>query len=208
MGNNRIPFSPDCYYHLYNHGNGTDNIFRTDENYYYFLERYAHYINKVADTYAFCLMPNHFHFLIRMKEGEDILKLNNQGFNNLMNLTESNYDQKMSQQFSNFLNSYSKSYNKRYDRKGSLFLDNIKRKRVNDDVYFTRLIHYIHANPVLHGFVNKMEDWKFSSYESFLSNKNTQLKRDEVLKWFGGRDEYLKCHSQKIEKRVVLDFDF
>ncbi len=208
MGNHRIPFSPDCYYHLYNHGNASDNIFRNDANYYYFLARYAHYINSIADTYAFCLMPNHFHFLIRMKSVEDIVTKNEKRFNTLINLTEDNYDKKIPQQFSNFLNSYSKSYNKRFNRKGSLFLDNVKRKRVNDDAYFTSLILYIHANPVLHGFVKNMNDWKFSSYESILSTKNTHLKRDEVLNWFGGREEYLKCHEQKIEKRMALEFDF
>jgi putative transposase len=208
MGNNRLPFVPDTFYHLYNHGNGDDNIFRNDENYNYFLKRYTYYINPIADTFAFCLMPNHFHFLVRLKKIEDILIANPQGFQNLVGLTVGSYDKKMSQQFSNFLNSYSKSYNKRYDRKGSLFLDNIKRKKVDNAAYFNRLVHYIHANPVLHGFVRDMHEWKYSSYHALFSNKFTYLKREELLHRFGGRDQYLRFHEMPLDKRIVLEFEF
>ncbi len=205
MGNTRVQFLPDCYYHLYNHGNADDNIFRNEDNYHYFLQKYAYYINPIADTYAFCLMPNHFHFLIRMKT---LLEINPQGFQNLADLASNTFDKKMSQQMSNFLNSYSKSYNKKFDRIGSLFRDNIKRKHVESDAYFSRLIHYIHANPVVHGFVKEMSDWKFSSYNGILSDRNSHLKKEEVIQRFGSKHEYLKFHNQKIDRRIALEFDF
>jgi len=59
---------PENYYHIYNHGNADDNIFRDDENYIYFLKRYAAFINPVADTLAYCLLPNHFHFVVQFKK--------------------------------------------------------------------------------------------------------------------------------------------
>ncbi len=72
MGNKREPFEPGCFFHVYNHGNGDDNIFRQDKNYAYFLKKYGEYIEPVAETYAWCLMPNHFHFAIRIKDEKEL----------------------------------------------------------------------------------------------------------------------------------------
>lgn len=66
---------PDKYYHIYNHAVGQDNLFNTDENYRFFLEKYAHYIIPVADIFAYCLLPNHFHFAIRIKPEDEIDKV-------------------------------------------------------------------------------------------------------------------------------------
>jgi putative transposase len=174
----------NTYYHLYNHANSNENLFKTDNNYIYFLNKYHQYISPIANTYAYCLMPNHFHFLVKIKDADIISNLsveypllNPQGFKNLEGF--------ISQQFSNFFNAYTKAYNKMYDRKGALFLHNFKRKEVNDESYFAKLVHYIHTNPVHHGFTTQAEAWKFSSYQSYLSEKETKLKRHDALAWFG-----------------------
>lgn len=72
MANPREPFEPDTIYHVYNHGNGNELIFRESENYRFFLKQFKIYISHIAWIYAYCLMPNHFHFLLRIKS-EDIL---------------------------------------------------------------------------------------------------------------------------------------
>jgi len=194
----------ETFYHIYNHANGDENMFRTEENYFYFLKRYAQYVNPIADTYAYCLMPNHFHFLVRIKENASIkitlesMKKDLTGFENLSGL--------VSKQFSNLFNAYSKAFNQMYERKGSLFNRPFKNIEVKDITYFTKLVHYIHANPVHHGFVKSMDDWPYSSYSSFISNKNTMLKREEVLDWFNGKDEFIKYHHQPIDPKI--DFDY
>ena len=63
---------PSKSYHLYTHANGFENLFQSEENYRYFLLRYEHFIPAVADTLAYCLMPNHIHFLIRVKTEAEI----------------------------------------------------------------------------------------------------------------------------------------
>ncbi len=83
-----------------------------------------------------------------------------------------------------------------YERKGSLFLDNLKRKPINDDTYYTQLIRYIHLNPIKHGFVDQPHDWFHSSYRSLLSEKKTLLKRKVVIDWFGGKDEFVRAHRR------------
>jgi len=111
-------------------------------------------------------------------------------------------------QFSNLFNSYTKSYNKVYQRKGSLFIPNFKRKPVINDPYFTTLIHYIHANPVHHGFVKDISDWTWSSYHSLLSEKHTRLKREEVLAWFGGKAAFSSSHYKPLDRQIILEMDF
>ncbi|MEX2592037.1 MAG: transposase, partial [Anditalea sp.] len=59
---------PGQTYHIYNHANGTENIFREEENYRYFLRQYEKYLGPVVNTFAYCLMPNHFHMLVRVRE--------------------------------------------------------------------------------------------------------------------------------------------
>lgn len=208
MGNFRIPFEPDTFYHIYNHGNGEENIYRCNDNYYYFLRKFAEHINPIAETFAYCLMPNHFHFLIRIrKEGElfDLIKNNEKpkNINDKMSgsASLSNF---LSNRFKNFLIAYSKAFNKMYSRRGSLFLDNIKRKKIDSDAYFSSLVYYIHHNPVHHGFTNKIEDWPFSSYNSIVSNKQSYLNREETLKWFGDRSLYLDFHKKPFQDKKVL----
>jgi putative transposase len=182
MGNIRIPFEADTFYHVYNHGNGDDNIFRCDENYRYFLLKYKKYIPAIAETYAYCLMPNHFHFLIRTREA------------NAIQLPNKDVDKIITHTFSNFFNSYTRSFNVYYNRKGSLFLDNFQRKKVETEEYLLKLIHYIHFNPVKHGFVTSIEDWVHSSYPVYLSNEPTFVEKEKVISLFGDNTNFLQVH--------------
>lgn len=199
---------PGKLYHVYTHANGFENLFRSDENYRYFLKRYKHFISPVADTWAYCLMPNHVHFLVGIKTEPEIestfsnLHSNLQGFKNLGGFDE--VEKRISQQFSNLFNSYTKAYNKMYTRKGSLFIPNFKREEITDDDYISNIIVYIHRNPVHHGFVKNMADWPWSSYPAFLTDSPTELKREEVLKWFGNRVEFLKFHQLPLNLEINL----
>ena len=79
---------PSKYYHIYNHANRFENIFINDENFRFFLEKYQLYLLSVADTLAYCLMPNHFHLLIKIKIEEELKGVlsggkNPQGLTNL-----------------------------------------------------------------------------------------------------------------------------
>ncbi|MCA6381112.1 MAG: transposase [Cytophagales bacterium] len=64
---------PGRTYHLYTHANGSENIFRSDENFRYFLKRYEVFVTDVADTLAWCLMPNHLHLLVRIKNEAELV---------------------------------------------------------------------------------------------------------------------------------------
>ena len=197
----RERFEPDCYYHVFNHANGNENLFRCKDNYRYFLEKYATYIQPVARTFCYCLMPNHFHLLVGIRSEQELVRdvKNLTGFGNLSGLVE--------QPFSNFFNSYAKSFNRKYHRKGSLFNRPFKRKKIASDDYLTKIIHYIHYNPVHHGFTKNIENWPYSSYKTIFSDKPTLLYRETVLQWIGGRKEFVQFHQQIPDLEISKAFE-
>ncbi len=164
---------PDTYYHIYNHANGDDNLFREEKNYPFFLNKYHQHITPIADTVACCLMPNHFHLLIKIKNEDALLQTfptlkTLPKFKTLEEFTiEKNISNLLSKQFSNFYSSYTQSFNKVYKRRGSLFLKNFKRKEITTDEYLQALILYIHLNSVKHGFVSHYNNWAWASYNEF-----------------------------------------
>lgn len=203
------PLLPNVYYHLFNHAVGNECLFRQHDNYLFFLQRYAHYIYPVARTYAYCLMPNHFHVLVQIR-GEDEL---DHAYRQLYQLPNEksgppDYPAFVMQQFSNLFNSYAKAYNRRFERKGALFLDYLRRKSVGVDAYFTTLVAYIHQNAVHHGFCRRVEDWPYSSLHSLCSSKPTRLERHEMLNWFGGLEQIVAFHQQNQKSPMESDWEF
>ena len=201
---------PGSTYHLYNHANGRENLFAKTKNYYFFLERLSLHVLPVAHIYAYCLMPNHFHLMMKIKLEKELVAYFNQknkpddGLQPKESTVE--FDEvllmkKVSKSFSNLFNSYTQAFNKMYDRMGSLFMQNMKREEVNGDESFCKVIHYIHANPVHHQFVKSIDKWEHSSYKIFLSKAPTKIERDYVLKVFGGLDGFVKYHEQPIDPK-------
>lgn len=186
---------PGVIYHIYNRGVNGEPIFKEKRNYEFFVNLYVKHIQPVADTYAFCLLSNHFHLLVEIKD----LK----GVQGGVNLT----DFKMaSQAFSNLFNAYAKSINKAYGRTGPLFERPFKRIPVTESSYFARLLIYIHQNPQRHGLIDDYRDWPYSSYGIFLEEKATFVKRDVVREWFGDVDELLNAHQSILDFDIVKDF--
>ena len=201
---NPEPLLYGTYYHIYNRGNNGENIFVEKRNYPYFLELYTKYILPIADTYAYSLLRNHFHYGVRIKEKEEIfgdprLPRNLTGLQDLSGLPEG----LPSQQFSNFFNAYAKSINKAYHRSGALFERPFGRKVVTGEAHLVHLIKYIHFNPQKHGFIDDFREWKHSSYEALCSSAPTKLNRKQVLWYFGGLGAFKKEHENE-----VIDNDF
>ncbi len=190
-------------YHLYTHANGSENLFRNEENYRYFLKRYEEFIPPVVDTLAYCLMPNHLHLLVRVKGETELKEFFKSKSKDLTGLTGadkqdlSGLERLTILQFSHLFNAYTKAYNKVYNRRGSLFIRSFKRKEITSDSYFTTVIQYIHTNPVKHGFAKQLTDWPWSSYHNFLLYKLTSIQQ-EVINWFGNRQQFIQLHQQSL----------
>ena len=187
------------YYHIYNRGNNGENVFIEERNYRHFLKLYARHVDPVADTYAYCLLRNHFHFLVRIREVEE-------------QRADTPKVLKASQQLGNLFNAYAKAINRAYGRTGSLFQNPFGRVRIGSDAHFDCLISYIHRNPEKHGLIDDYRAWPYSSYHAIRSTGPTRVKRDEVLDWFGGEDAFAALHEQELSERQIAplvseDFD-
>jgi len=196
-----VPLQYGKHYHIYNRGNNRENIFFEKRNYRHFLELYAKYIVPIADICVYCLLCNHFHFMVRIKDLKDLT-----GFPKPVR------SRSLSQPFSNLFNAYAKAINKAYNRTGALFQRPFGRIEVASDAYFIWLVIYIHQNPQKHGLVDDFRTWSHSSYQTLLSTKPTRLERDDVLAWFDGVDNFVVLHQQEVtERKVALwvpeDFD-
>ncbi len=195
------PFIPDKFYHAFNHAIGFDDLFKIEENYHYFHRRLIHYLNPVANLYCYNFLPNHFHLFFQIKSQEELLNRFDR-LNTNKSLQEHQIPELVLQQFGNFFNSYTKSFNAWHNRQGRLFRATLKRSEINTEDYFTKIIHYIHANAAQHGFCKKVEDWKHSSYHEILSDQPTALKRTEIFNWFGGREQFIQFHQQPVHLKI------
>ena len=235
MSNRIIPLEKGNYYHVYNRGNNREVLFKENKDYEYFLHLYDKYIPLIADIYAWVLMSNHFHFLVRIKDEEEIgyfISLNKSFSKSVdyrnkdknkwktVDLRESKTSKSLqnkkinkkpnpSRQFSHLFNSYAKYFNKKYNRTGSLFQKGFSRKLINSEEYQRNIVYYIHHNPVHHGFTNDMSKYRWSSFRLIISAKITKLKSKDVVEWFDNLEnfEYFHKTNQNLEKIEKLMID-
>jgi putative transposase len=196
-------FEESKFYHIYSKAVGEDLLFRTDENMRFFLQKYSTYTSNYFDTYSYNLLDNHFHLLIKcVSEDTLVSSLAKYDFGSLKKhqqnflLKKINYDQELEFQFKDLLISYSQAFNKLFSRSGPLFANPFRRILVKDEAHFTNLIIYIHANTLKHKIFQNFQNYKWSSYQSIISNSVSLLKRTEVLDWFGGRENFIKTHQE------------
>ncbi len=187
---------PNHYYHIYNRGNNKESLFYTPANYEFFLKKYLFHCFHIFETYSFCLMGNHFHLLVSIRSKEEQEKLYEK-----RNLKTKKL-RSPSKHLSNFFSSYTQAINKQEDRTGSLFQKNFKRKEVDSQEYFQRLVVYIHQNPIHHGFSEEIKHYPYSSYRYFLNSKEPSfINRNKVLKLFGEMENFEAAHEE-------ISFDF
>jgi REP element-mobilizing transposase RayT len=196
---------PNQYHHCVNHAIDGNLLFREDENYAFFLDKYKKYIAPITVTYAYCLMPNHFHFLIQIRPEEQIQAYYKKCHpHKKQDWQTFDYHKFISQQFSNFFNSYAKAYNKKYGRRGGLFEDYFKRPLITDENHFLNTLRYIHQNPIHHGFVDDLETWNYTSYPAFLNPNKKGFYKERVLYILQGLQGFIDFHQNY---RLDEDYD-
>lgn len=214
-------FDANQYYHVYNRSNNKEVIFLNDNNRSYFLKLYKRYLGSILDTYAFCLLPNHFHFLVQVKSLEEITLFLKQRKNSLLTTvlikekrkekeTEIDIGLIVKHQFQRFFTAYAKAFNKYHTRSGNLFNRPFKRILVTEESYLLYLLYYIHVNPRKHFIRKDWYNYSWSSYQSYLSNSATHIVRDVVLnEWFQGKEHFIQFHEEMpnttCDDRLLLD---
>ena len=167
-------FTQGQYYHLYNRGAGKGKIFFNDGNYQYLLRLVKEYYQKHGATViAYCLMPNHYHFLLRQET-----------------------DEPLSEFMQVLFNAYVQALNLQQGRTGTLFEGRFKHRRVDQWEYLMILCRYIHLNPVKAKLVTRPEDWAYSNYREWIGVRDGALvNKVFVQNHFPSADEYVKFVS-------------
>lgn len=169
MPRRKVQFVQGCYYHIYNRGAGRQSLFCDDEDY----KRCLWTLKEVAlacqvVVIAYCLMPNHYHWLVR-QDGE---------------ISAGDLPKRV-------FGSYSQAFNLVHKRSGTLFEDRFKARLVSTDEYLRQLCRYIHANPVKDGFALAPELWPYSNYQEWLGLRNgTLVDRTFIQHFFPDTQQY------------------
>jgi len=191
------------YFHIIAKANGDNVLFYTDENRRYFLKKYLSYSTGYFDTYSYTLMNNHVHWLIKCNSYENLIhhisaipEETKKKHQKKFLLKQISFEEALEFQWKDFFISYAMAFNKENNRNGSLFINPFRRVEVKNDAHFTQLIIYHHTNILKHLGKKDFQNYKWSSYQSLLSDKPTHLKRDIVLDWFGGKAQFIKVHQE------------
>lgn len=181
------------YYHIHNRASGGALLFADAENYRFFIDKWESYLGPYVDVYAYCLMPDRFHFLVKVKEGFTSDDMDEGAF--------------VREQFRRLFISYTHAYNRYWNRVGGLFRKGLEVHHIRNAAELSSLISYINSKPVLDKYVRECNQWRYSSYNALLVDKPTRIKRKKVLKLFGGRDRFLQSHrnvfyAERTEQRA------
>ncbi len=193
-------------YHLYNRGNEKRIIFLGSRDFKRFLLTLFYYqflgpktsfskfskqkliqlntvgAKKLVEIICYCLMPNHFHLLIRQLQ-----------------------DRGVSTYLSQVSNSYTKYFNTKYKRVGALFQGAFKAVRVETDEQFIHLSRYIHLNPVVSGIAEKLDDYQWSSYKEYINGETFICSTSEILNYFPSSEEYKIFLEDQFEYGKTLE---
>lgn len=177
-----LTWQKGVYYHIYNRGVSKSNLFREPTNYLFVIEKLQRYsLENLVGVIAYCLMPNHYHLLLR-QDGEQ---------------PAGHVPQAM-------FNSYSKAYNLRYSHNGTLFEGRYRAKPIQSTSHLLHLCRYIHGNPVKDGLVGDPADWPWSNYLEFTGERKSPLVDIEfVRRQFSDGQTYKQFLFQDLKSRQL-----
>jgi putative transposase len=199
-------FEKSYLYHIYNQGNNSQKIFFERKNYLFFLKKIKTHITPFADILAWCLMPNHFHLMVRVNEIELLITAEEETHP----MTQSHRMSKtrtLNNSIAILLRSYTRAIQKQKGITGSLFKQKTKAECLNcpngitpsfyntnsgaqmhidnpEKEYPQVCFNYIHQNPVKANMVKLETDWEFSSASDYAGIRNGTLVNKEVAKQY------------------------
>jgi REP element-mobilizing transposase RayT len=169
---------PGKYYHVYNRAKNGEPLFSDEEAFRFFLKLYRAHICPIAETYAYCLLSDHLHFLIRIR---------------------GDADGSLYKPFAMLFNGYAKGYNTFHEKEGKVFKFKMKRKEIRSMTNFLELIRYVNQNPRRHGVTDHPGNYRFSSYRATMTTGPTLVAKDQVQEYFGSHEN--------LENNLLLQVD-
>ena len=177
----KVSYKGGCF-HVFNRGNHKRNIFLEDSDYLFYLKKTREYKEKCKiSIICYCLMPNHFHLLLKQDSDVPIYKF--------MQILHT---------------SYSMYFNRKYNKVGHLFQGKYKQKEVDKDEYLLQLSSYIHFNPVKDGLIDNLDDYQWSSYPDYIGTRNGTLCDKELALYGRSSKEYRKITEEEMRDKILM----
>jgi len=177
----RVSYQGGCF-HIYNRGNHKRNIFLEESDYLFYLKKLREYKEKYNITIlCYCLMPNHFHLLLRQDSDVPTYKL-----------------------MSSLHTSYSMYFNRKYNKVGHLFQGKYKQKEVDKDEYLLQLSAYIHFNPIKDSLVEELYKYQWSSYPDYIGIREGTLCNKKLALYGRSPKEYRKITEEEIKYKLSM----
>lgn len=168
MSTRSVPNQVDSIYHIYNRGVNKGLIFFHEKNFHYFIYKLSYHFHEKATILAFCLMPNHFHLLVRVIKTDFVQK-----------------------GLQPFMIAYTRAINNEQNRVGPLFQGHYQSSLIDSDDYLLECLRYIHLNPVSAGLVKDPQEWEYSSYRCFFhKSQNTSIEVKWIDTYFNSLQEF------------------
>ncbi len=216
MPGRKVPLVSGYFYHIVNRGISEIPVFKSSWNYKRFLEylsyyqnintpgRYSYFLqlssderNEILsqmknekdfylDLIAYCLMPSHFHLLVKQ-----------------------NIDNGISTFMSKITNSYTRYFNLKNGRKGSLFQGGFKAVKINNEKQLLHVSRYIHLNPYSSGLVKSLadlDDYPYSSLSEYLHQSKNKCQKSIILSYFRQNNSYKEFVFDRAEYQKELEF--
>jgi putative transposase len=183
-------FIEGSVFHIYNHSVSEIKLFNEPSDYEYFLQKFKEKANhSICEIYAYCLMPNHFHFCIHQNSDYPVFKI-----------------------FNSVSTSYAMYYNNKYKRKGKVFAGKLQHKRIRDDKYLIAVCQYIHFNPVKASLVSDISDWKYSNYPEYVNRRNGTLFSQKLIEIYSDifmdYENHIRNYEQYLEDNEFQELLF
>jgi putative transposase len=198
-------FLPEVYYHVYNRTNNKELLYRDDEDYLKFLHLTRRFLSGWVDVFAYSLLPNHFHFGVKIKSKKELVDtcglIDNRDLTKIQRLflantyTDDDFHILVTRRFLALFIAYADYFNLKYSRSGNLFYRPFKRVSVDNDGYRQWLVYYIHNNAKKHGITDNYRDYRWSSFPVFLTSAPSNLSRNVLYEIFETKENYVRYHQ-------------
>ena len=173
------------YYHVFNRGCNKEKICFNNQDYKSLLKKIKQTIEVYEiEVIAYCLMPNHYHFLLYQVS-----------------------DKPVSEWLKSLFSGYVQIINRKYNRAGTLFERSAKPKLISNDEYLINVIHYIHSNPIKHGLIDHPNAWEFSSLNDYLGNWKGFISKKVLENYFHENWTYQNSFQDYLESKIYLEID-
>ena len=176
---------PGKYYHVYNRAKNGDPLFENEEAYRFFMKLYQAHIYPIAETYAYCLLSDHLHLLIRIRE----------------DATGSLF-----KPFAMLFNAYSKGYNLHNGKEGRVFKFKLKRTEIRNLPSFFEMIRYVNQNPWRHGVTEYPASYRFSSFRATVTTSPTLVAKEKVQGYFGSNENLAVNLLTKVDETQIRSY--